>query len=396
MSLVYLDNNATSPVLPEVLAAMLPYFTEQFGNPSALHAGGKRTLAAMKQARISVANLLGCRATEIVFTGGGTEGDNLALLGMASPGDHVITSVIEHSAVLRACHHLEQAGCQVTRIGVNTAGQVDPADIRQALRPNTKLISIMMANNETGVLQPIEEIGRIAAEADVWFHTDAVQSAGKVQIDVNRIGCDLLTITAHKIHGPQGTGALFVRRGTPLRPQSHGGHQERGRRSGTENIPGIVGLGVACEIASRGFIDGSLRRIASWRDQLESSVLTAISHAVVNGATASRVANTSNIYFEGVSADALVVALSEQGIAASRGAACNSSEADPSSVLMAMGLSGERSRSSIRFSLGKANSAQDIDYLISVLPETVRRLREASPFLSTSQPNVLHESRRPR
>jgi len=391
MSLVYLDNNATSPVLPEVLAAMLPYFTEQFGNPSALHFGGKRALAAIKQARIAVANLLGCRATEIVFTSGGTEGDNLALLGMVSPGDHVITSVIEHSAILRPCHHLEQSGCQVTRIGVNTNGQVDPDDVRQALRPNTKLISIMMANNETGVLQPVEEIGRIAAEADVWFHTDAVQAAGKSPIDVDRIGCDLLTITAHKMHGPQGTGALFVRRGTPLRPQSQGGHQERGRRSGTENVPGIVGLGVACEIATRGFTDGSLQRIASWRDQLESSILALIPGTGVNGATAPRVANTSNIYFDHISADALVLALSELNVAASRGAACNSAEADPSGVLMAMGLSGERSRSSIRFSLGKANSAQDIDYLISVLPQTVRRLRDASPFLSTSQPNVVHE-----
>ncbi len=391
MSLVYLDNNATSPVLPEVLAAMLPYFTEQFGNPSALHFGGKRALAAIKQARIAVANLLGCCATEIVFTSGGTEGDNLALLGMVSPGDHVITSVIEHSAILRPCHHLEQAGCQVTRIGVNTNGQIDPADVRQALRPNTKLISIMMANNETGVLQPVEEIGRIAAEADVWFHTDAVQAAGKSPIDVDRIGCDLLTITAHKMHGPQGTGALFVRRGTPLRPQSHGGHQERGRRSGTENVPGIVGLGLACEIATRGFTDGSLQRIASWRDQLESSILALIPGTGVNGATASRVANTSNIYFDHISADALVLALSERDIAASRGAACNSSEADPSSILMAMGLSGERSRSSIRFSLGKTNFAQDIDYLISVLPQIVRHLRDAVPFLSTSQTNVVHE-----
>ncbi len=391
MSLVYLDNNATSPVLPEVFSAMLPYFTEQFGNPSALHSGGKRALAAIKQARLSVANFLGCRTTEIVFTGGGTEGDNLALFGMVSPGDHIITSVIEHSAVLRACHHLEQAGCQVTRIGVSTNGQVDPADVRRALRPNTKLISVMMANNETGVLQPVEEIGRIAAEADVWFHTDAVQAAGKVPIDVGRIGCDLLTLAAHKMHGPQGTGALFVRGGTPLRAVSHGGHQERGRRPGTENIPGIVGLGVACEIATRGFTDGSLERIASWRNELESAILASIPDAGVNGATAPRVANTSNIYFDGISADALVLALSEQNIAASRGAACNSSEADPSSVLMAMGLSGERSRSSVRFSLGKANSAQDVDTLISVLPKTVRRLRETSAFLSTSQPNVVPE-----
>ena len=390
MALVYLDNNATAPVLPEVLEGMLPYFSEQFGNPSALHSGGRRALAAMKQARVAVADLLGCRTTEIVFTSGGTEGDNLALLGMAAPGDHVITSVIEHSAILRTCYHLEQAGCQVTRVGANSSGQVEPDEVRRALRPNTKLISIMMANNETGVLQPLEEIGRIAAEADAWFHTDAVQASGKVPIDVNRIGCDLLTLTAHKMHGPQGIGALFVRRGTPLRAQIYGGRQERGRRSGTENIPGIVGFGLACEIARRGLGDGSLNRIASWRDKLESAVLEQISETGVNGAKASRVSNTSNIYFDHVGADVLVNALSERGVAASRGAACTSGEAEPSSVLMAMGLSGERSRSSVRFSLGKANSEQDIEYVISVLPETVRRLRNASSFSSTSQGVVTH------
>jgi cysteine desulfurase len=390
MALVYLDNNATAPVLPEVLEGMLPYFSEQFGNPSALHSGGRRALAAMKQARVSVADLLGCRTTEVVFTSGGTEGDNLALLGMVAPGDHVITSVIEHSAILRTCYHLEQAGCQVTRVGANSSGQVEPDEVRRALRPNTKLISIMMANNETGVLQPMEEIGRIAAEADVWFHTDAVQAAGKVPIDVNRIGCDLLTLTAHKMHGPQGVGALFVRRGTPLRPQIYGGHQERGRRPGTENIPGIVGFGLACKIARRGLGDGSLNRIAFWRDRLESAVLEQISETGVNGAKASRVSNTSNIYFDHVGADVLVNALSERGVAASRGAACASGEAETSSVLMAMGLSGERSRSSIRFSLGKANSEQDIEYLISVLPEIVRQLRNASSFNSTSQGVVTH------
>ena len=390
MAFVYLDHNATAPMLPEVLEGMMPYFTGQFGNPSALHSGGKRALAAMKQARVSVANLLGCRATEIVFTSGGTEGDNLALLGMVAPGDHVITSVIEHSAILRTCHYLEQAGCQVTRVSANSNGQVEPDEVRKALRPNTKLISIMMANNETGVLQPVEEIGRIATEADAWFHTDAVQAAGKVPIDVDRIGCDLLTITAHKMHGPQGTGALFVRRGTPLRPQLHGGHQERGRRSGTENVPGVVGLGLASEFARRGLEDGSQSRIASMRDQLESAVLGHIPDTGVSGAKAMRVSNTSNIYFDHIGADALVLALSERGVAASRGAACASGEAEPSSVLMAMGLSGERSRSSVRFSLGKTNSEQDIEYLLSILPETVRRLRSASSFTSNPHKIVTH------
>jgi cysteine desulfurase len=378
MAFVYLDNNATTPLLPEVLEGMLPYFSEQFGNPSALHSGGRRALAALTQARSSVANLLGCRSTEILFTGGGTEGDNLALLGMAAPGDHIITSVIEHSAISRSCDHLEQAGCQVTRVGVNSNGQVDPDDVRKALRKNTKLISIMTANNESGVLQPVEEMGEIAREADVWFHTDAVQAAGRVPIDVNRIGCDLLTLTAHKMHGPPGTGALFVRRGTPLRPRTYGGGQERGQRSGTENVPGIVGLGLACEIATRGLGDGSLNRIASLRDMLEAAVLQQVPEAGVNGANALRVSNTSNIYFDHIGADTLVSALSERGVAASRGSACATGKAEPSSVLMAMGLSGERSRSSVRFSLGKANSEQDIAYVISILPELVRQLRAAS------------------
>jgi cysteine desulfurase len=388
--MVYLDNNSSAPVLPEVLEAMLPHWSEQFGNPSSLHACGRRALAAMKEARISVAGLLGCRTTEIIFTSGGTEGDNLALLGMIAPGDHLITSAIEHSAILQTCHHLEQTGCQVTRVGVNSSGQVEPDEVRRALRPNTKLISIMMANNETGVLQPVEEIGRIAKEADVWFHTDAVQAAGKVPVEVDRIGCDLLTITAHKIHGPQGTGALYVRRGTPLRPQIFGGNQEKGRRPGTENVPGIVGLGRACEIAQRGLQDGSLNRIGSWRDKLEAAVLERIPEAGINGADGLRVSNTSNIYFDHVGGDSLVLALDERGVAVSRGSACTSGDAEPSSVLMAMGVSGERSRSSLRFSIGKANTEQDIDYLISVLPETVRGLREASPFLSTSQRVVTH------
>jgi cysteine desulfurase len=388
--MVYLDNNGTTPTLPEVLEAMLPYFSEQFGNPSSIHTCGRRTLSALKQARTSVANLLACRTTEVLFTSGGTEGDNWALLGMVAPGDHVITSVIEHSAILQTCRHLEHIGCQVTRVGVNCNGQVEPDEVRRALRPNTKLISIMMANNETGVLQPVEEIGRIAAEADVWFHSDAVQAAGKIPINVDRIGCDLLTITAHKIHGPQGTGALFVRRGTPLRPLLHGGHQEAGKRPGTENVPGIVGLGRACEIALRGLEDGSMTNIGLWRAKLEAAVLAQIPNAGINGADAPRVPNTSNIHFDHVGGDSLVLALDEHGIAASRGAACTAGDDEPSSVLMAMGLSGERSRSSVRFSIGKTNSEQDIDSLILALEPAVRNLRSESPFHAALHDVVTH------
>lgn len=383
--MIYLDNNGTTPVLPEILDQMLPYFSERFGNPSSIHECGRRTLAAMKQARQHVAELLDCLPTEILFTSGGTESDNLALLGMVASGDHIITSVIEHSAISQTCTFLERMGCEISQVGVNGNGQVSPDDIRQAIRKNTKLISVMMANNETGVLQPVEEIGKIAMEADVWFHTDAVQAAGKVPISVKQIGCDLLTVTAHKMHGPQGTGALFVRRGTPLHSLLHGGHQENHRRPGTENVAGIVGLGYACVVAQRGLQEGWTKEVGVMRDRLESSILASIPETKINGKGASRVPNTSNITFEHVGGDALVLALDELGIAASRGAACHSGQADPSSVLMAMGISGEHSRSSLRFSLGKQNTEVEISTVIAALPEAVRKLREKSMFFSPSE-----------
>jgi cysteine desulfurase len=384
-TIVYLDNNSTTAVLPEVMEEMLPCFTESFGNPSSIHGCGRRALAVVKQARERVAALLDCLPTEVVFTSGGTEGDNLALKGMLSSGDHIIVSAIEHSAILSTCMWLEHSGCEVTRVGVNGNGQVEPESVRRALRKNTRMISIMMANNETGVLQPVEEIGKIAAEADVWFHTDAVQAAGKVPINVNNIGCDLLTISAHKFHGPQGTGALFVRRGTPIRSQLHGGHQEKGRRPGTENVAGIAGLGRASEIARNGLSDGSMQRIGALRDKLEAAVVDRVPETRINGKSAPRVPNTTNILFERVGGDALVMALDERGIAASRGAACTAGEADPSSVLMAMGLTGEQSRSSLRFSLGKLNSAEEIERVINVLPGAVQRLRDTSLFFATPE-----------
>ncbi|MFZ0744082.1 MAG: cysteine desulfurase family protein [Terracidiphilus sp.] len=384
MQISYLDNNSTTRVLPEVLEEMIPCFTESFGNPSSMHGYGRRSLAILKCARERVAALLDCQPSEVVFTSGGTEGDNLALKGMMSPGDHIIVSAIEHSAILSTCTWLEHFGCEVTRVGVNDNGQVDPESVRRALRKNTRLISIMMANNETGVLQPVEEIGRIALEADVWFHTDAVQAAGKVPIQVNAIGCDLLTISGHKIHGPQGAAALFVRRGTPLRPQLHGGHQERSRRPGTENLAGIAGLGRACEVALAGFSDGSVERMGTLRDMLEDAVVRLVPETRINGKGAPRVPNTTNILFEHAGGDALVLALDELGVAASRGAACASGETDPSSVLMAMGLTGEQSRSSLRFSLGKLNAVRDVEHLIAVLPKAVASLRDKSRFFWTT------------
>jgi cysteine desulfurase len=378
MPMIYLDNNSTTPVLPDVLQAMLPCFTESFGNPSSIHGCGRRALAHVKEARQQVAGLLGCLPAEIIFTTGGTEGDNLALKGMLNPGDHLIVSAIEHSAILSTCTWLEKQRCEVTRVGVDRQGRVEPDIVRAALKKNTRLISVMMANNETGVLQPVEEIGRIAAEADVWFHTDAVQAAGKVPISVEKIGCDLLTISAHKFHGPQGAGALFVRRGTPLRPQLHGGHQERRRRPGTENVAGIAGLGRASQIALAGLTDGSAERVAMLRDRLESAVTTLVPEARVNGKGAPRVPNTSNILFEHMGGDALVMALDELGIAASRGSACSAGASDPSSVLMAMGLNGEQSRSSLRFSLGKQNTADEIESAIAAIPGAAKKLREES------------------
>jgi len=379
MRRVYLDNNATTPVLPEVLEAMRPYFGESFGNASSIHHFGQQARAAVERARQSVADLVNARAAEIVFTSGGTEGDNLAIFGMVHPGDHVITSTIEHHAVLNSAKRLAERGCEVTFVPVDGRGLVNPEDVRRALRPATRLITIMMANNETGVLQPVEEIGCIAAEADVYFHTDAVQGAGKVKIDVRKIGCNLLSISGHKMHAPQGTGALYVRRGTLLDALFVGGSHERSRRAGTENLPGIVGLGKAAEIARESLANGDDRNFAALRDRLETTIITNVESVGVNGAGAPRVPTTTNLYFDYIEGEALVIALDLKGLAVSTGAACSSGALEPSHVLSAMGLAPERARASLRFSLGKQNTGEDVDYALSILPETVARLRELSP-----------------
>jgi cysteine desulfurase len=378
MQRVYFDNNATTPVLPEVFEAMRPYYGEHFGNASSIHHHGQETRAAVERARESVAELVGCRSSEIVFTSGGTEGDNLAIFGLATEGDHVITSTIEHHAVLNACKRLEAMGCEVTYIPVDGRGLVDPADVRRGLRSNTKLISIMMANNETGVLQPVGEIGKIAAEADIYFHTDAVQAAGKVAINVKQIGCDLLSISGHKMNAPQGVGALFVRKGTILQPMLYGGSHERSRRAGTENVPGIVALGMAAEIAKDALSNGSIARIEGMRDRLQQ-MLSKVEAAGVNGDGALRVPNTTNIYFDHIEGEALVIALDLKGLAVSTGAACSSGAIEPSHVLTAMGLRAERARASIRFSLGKQNTEEEVEFALALVPDTVARLRELSP-----------------
>jgi cysteine desulfurase len=379
MRRIYLDNNATTPVLPEVLEAMRPYFGERFGNASSIHHYGQETRAAVERARDSVAALLGCRSAEVVFTSGGTEGDNLAIAGLTSEGDHVITSSIEHHAVLHSCKHLEEAGCEVTYVPVDGRGLIDPDDVRRALRPKTKLISIMMANNETGVMQPVDEIGKIAAETDVNFHTDAVQAAAKIPIDVKRIGCDALSISGHKMHAPQGVGALYLRKGTRLQPLFYGGRHERSRRAGTENVPGIVALGRAAELAMLGFERGDDKNTSVLRDRLQQGILARVEEAGVNGDGALRVPNTSNIYFDHIEGESMVISLDLNGLAVSTGAACSSGTIEPSHVLMSMGLRPDRARASIRFSLGKQNTPEDIDITLALVTETVARLRELSP-----------------
>jgi cysteine desulfurase len=379
MPRIYLDNNATTPVLPEVLDAMRPYFGEHFGNASSIHHHGQETRAAIERARDSVASMLNCRPSEVVFTSGGTEGDNLAIAGLTNPGDHVITSSIEHHAVLYACKHLEESGCEVTYLPVDGRGQIDPDDVRRALRPSTKLISIMMANNETGVLQPVEELGKIAAEAEARFHTDAVQAAGKVPIDVKQIGCHALSISGHKMHAPQGVGAFYVRRGTHIQPLFYGGRHERSRRAGTENVAGIVALGKAAELAVRSFHRGDDEKMSKMRDRLQQGILAQVDEAGVNGAPAARVPNTTNIFFDHIEGESLVIALDLKGLAVSTGSACSSGAIEPSHVLTAMGLPSDRARASLRFSLGKQNTDGEIDFALALVAETVARLRELSP-----------------
>jgi len=383
MQPVYLDYNSTTPVAPEVLQAMVPYFAQEAGNASSIHSFGQRARAGVEKAREHVAALIGARATEIVFTSGGTESDNLAIFGIAggprSARRHVISSQIEHHAVLNACQALERQGVEVTYVPVNPDGVVDPAEVRRALRPETMLITAMHANNELGTVQPIEEIGRIAAEADVYFHTDAVQSAGKLPLDVERLGVDLLSISAHKLHGPKGVGALYVRKGARLQPLFYGGHHERDRRPGTENVPGIVGLGRAAELAAAN-LPADAKRVAALRDRLEHEVLARVPLARANGARAPRTPNTTNITFPFVEGEALVIALDLKGLACSTGAACSAGAVEPSHVLTAIGLPPDEARASLRFSLGHTTTAAEIDFAVSVIPEAVEHLRELSPL----------------
>jgi len=380
---VYMDANATTPLLPEVMEAMRPYWMERFGNASSIHLDGQQAHSAVDRARATMAEFFNCHDAEVVFNSGGTEGDNTAIFGLLHPGDHFIATAIEHSAILAAAERVAARGVETTFVAPQPSGLIDPADIQKALRPETRLISVMLANNETGVLQPVEEIGRIAREAGVFFHIDAVQGAGKVNLDVRRFGCHLCSISAHKMHGPKGVGAMFVRRGTPIDSLIVGGSHERRRRAGTENVPGIVGLAKAAELAMLSLEDGTIDRVAALRNRLEADVLR-ISGTGVNGALdgdrpVPRVANTTNIWFDQLEGEALVIALDLKGVAVSGGSACHSGATEPSHVLMAMGLNKTRARASLRFSLLKTATDSDVDYVLKVVPEAVEHLRAISP-----------------
>ena len=382
MKRVYLDHNATTPVEPEVLDAMLPYLSAEFGNAASIHSFGQRARAAVETARESVAALIGARPQEIVFTSGGTESDNHAIFGIVEAAGghekHVITTDIEHEAVLNTCQALEKQSVSVTYLSVDRDGRIDLEALRRAIRPETLLISIMHANNELGTVQPLEEIGRIAAEADVYFHTDAVQSAGKIPIDVKAMRVDLLSLSGHKFYAPQGIGALYIKGGTRLRQLLYGGHHQRGFRPGTENVAGIVGLGKAAEMA-RAALAQDAKRISALRDKLEHGLLARVPDSSVNGARAPRTPNTTNLLFPGLEGEALVIALDLKGLACSTGAACSSGALEPSHVLTAIGLPPEEARASLRFSLGRHTAAEEIDFALEVVPAAVAQLRELSP-----------------
>ena len=420
MRRVYMDANATTPLLPEVLEAMRPYWTEHFGNASSIHLPGQQAHSAVDQARETLAEFFNCHAAEVVFNSGGTEGDNTAVFGLLRPGDHFVTTSIEHSAVLQAAKRMERFGVETTYVAPLSSGLIDPADIERALRPETRLISVMLANNETGVLQPVEEIGRIARAASAFFHIDGVQGAGKVPLDMRRFGCHLFSISAHKMHGPKGIGAMFVRRGTPLESLLVGGSHERRRRAGTENVPGIVGLAKAVKLAMLSLEDGTIDRLAALRDRLEAGLLqipgtgvhgahspdchperaqrvegpAVVSSNISSGAPdpafgiwdsihpVPRVANTTNIWFDDLEGEALVIALDLKGVAVSGGSACHSGATEPSHVLLAMGVVKNRARASLRFSLLKTATEADVEYVLEVVPQAVKHLRAISPAMA--------------
>jgi cysteine desulfurase len=401
MSRIYLDYNATTPVDAAVLDAMLPYFSENFANASSIHTPGQKARNAVETAREQVAALIGASPKEIIFTSGGTESDNHAIFGILQPllathsqahsprlnPPHVITTTIEHEAVLNACQAAEKQGAHVTYLRVDENAQVDPQAVKAAIRPETVLITIMHANNELGTLQPLAEIGKIATVSDIYFHTDAVQSAGKIPINVNDLSVDLLALSGHKLYGPKGIGALYIRTGTQVQQLLYGGHHQRGARPGTENVAGIVGLGAAAELAHKSQV-ADAPRIAALRDHLEQTILATIPDVRANAASAPRTPNTTNIIFPGIEGEALLIALDLKGLACSTGAACSSGSVEPSHVLTAIGLTPEDARSSLRFSLGRHTTASEIEAALKIIPEAVGQLRALSP--TYRKPSIHH------
>jgi cysteine desulfurase len=378
METIYLDHSATTPTDPEVLGAMMRYFANHYGNPSSIHGFGQEAKRAVDEARGQVAALIGADPAEIVFTGGGTEADNMALMGTAFAGipgrNHIITSAIEHHAVLNTCKHLETRGYTVTYLPVDSEGMISPEDVQRAITEKTFLLSIMHANNEVGTLEPVAEIAFMARERGVIVHTDAVQSVGKIPVNVNDLGADLLSLAGHKLYGPKGTGALYVRRNTPIQPILFGGHQEGGRRTGTENVPGIVGLGKACEIAARD-LPWQMDRLHALRNRLEKQIMEKIADICVNGHLFRRLSHILSVSFRSVSGDAIVRELDKRGIAASAGAACTAETIRLSHVLEAMQIPKDIAMGTVRFSLGKGNTEEQIDHAAGVLPEIINKLR---------------------
>lgn len=388
MRTIYLDHNATTPVHPEVFEAMQSYFMEVFGNASSIHQSGREAKAALEDTRQAIAALLGCRASELYFTSGGTESDNFAIKGIAfanrAKGKHIITSSIEHHAVDVSCRFLEREGFDVTYLPVDSEGFVDPDDLKKAIRPDTILVTIMHANNETGVIQDLKALSSVGRDAGVYFHTDAVQATGKIPYKINDVDCDLLSISAHKLYGPKGAGLIYIKSGTKIQPWNEGGGHERGRRAGTENVAGAIGLAKALEIAVRD-MDNETEKMISMTTRFYELVKERIPDVRLNGSFQQRVPNTLNISFRAVEGEAMILSLDLRGIMVSSGSACTSGTTEPSHVLKAMGVPPEMAEGSVRFSFGRSNKQDDVEYVVDILAGEVKRLRDISPLYAQSK-----------
>ena len=388
MRKIYLDHAATTPVRSEVLEAMLPYFKEKFGNASSIHGFGREVKVALEEAREKVAQIIGASPSQIFFTSGGTESDNLAIKGTAlanrKKGKHIITSKIEHHAILESCKFLEKEGFEIACLPVDSHGIVDPVDLRKTIRDDTVLVSIMYVNNEVGTIQPIEELCKIAKEKGVYFHTDAVQAVGKIPIDVQKLYVDMLSMSGHKIYGPKGVGALYVRKGVRITPLSHGGHHERSRRAGTENLPAIVGFAKALELAV-GEMENQNKHLKNLTEIFYKKLIESIPDVILNGDLDRRIPNTLNLSFKGVEGESVILSLDMKGVAVASGSACTSETLEPSHVLSAMGIAPEIAQGAIRFSFGKDNTMEDVEYVAGILPEIVQRLRSMSPLYAKKE-----------